>query len=74
MYKITDRQGFIYYMTDTNIDDKFSRDLSGLVAMMRYMTDSRNWIMCYQDKLLRDKVVIRADEVYLIQEVKNDKG
>lgn len=70
MYKITDRQGFSYYMTDSNIDNKFSRDLSGLVAMMRYMTDSRNWVMCYQDTLLRDKVVIRADEIYLIQEVK----
>ena len=70
MYKITDIQGFSYYMTDTNIDDKFSRDLGGLVAMMRYMTDSRNWIMCYQDTLLRDKVFVRADEIYLIQEVK----
>ena len=70
MYKITDRQGFSYYMTDANIDDKFHQDLNGLVAMMRYMTDSRNWILCYQDTLLRDKVVLRADEVYLIQEVR----
>lgn len=74
MYKITDRQGFSYYMTDANIGEPYSHDLKGVAMFVKDATEFAGWFVCYQDTRLRDKVVIRADEIYLIQEVKHGKG
>ena len=79
MYKITDRQGFSYYMRETDIPEQIydiglSQDLTGVVRYVKINADCGGWICCYQDTRFRDLVYLRADEAYLIQEVKHDKG
>ena len=76
MYKITDIQGFSYYIRETYIPEQvydigLSQDLIGVFRYVKINIDRGGWIPCYQDTRFRDMVFLRADEAYLVQEVRS---
>lgn len=69
MVRLKDLQGHGYYMTEAIIPPAFQRgdELNDVIKFVRVVKDG--WIICFSDRFLRDKVAIRADQIYLAVEV-----
>lgn len=76
MIKLTNLQGFSYYMTGASLPvyyRSFPELLPGATTYIKIEAEKGNWIKCYQDILLRDAVALRADQIYEIQEIKEKR-
>lgn len=69
MVRLTDLRGNYYYMTEAIIPPAFQQgdELNDVIKFVRVVKDG--WIICFSDRFLRDKVAIRADQIYLAVEV-----
>lgn len=69
MVRLKDLQGYSYYMTEAIIPPAFQQgdELNDVIKFVRIVKDG--WIICFSDRFLRDKVAIRADQIYLAVEV-----
>lgn len=69
MVRLTDLQGHSYYMTEAIIPPAFQQgdELNDVIKFVRVVENG--WIICFSDRFLRDKVAIRADQIYLAVEV-----
>ena len=69
MVKLKDLQGHSYYMVEAIIPPALQQgdELKDVIEFVRVVKDG--WILCFSDRFLRDKVVIRADQIYLAVEV-----
>lgn len=69
MIRLKDLQGYNYYLTEANMPPGYQRgaELADIVEFIQ--GSGKDWVICYTDQSLRDKVVIRADQIYRAEEV-----
>lgn len=69
MIRLTDLQGYNYYLTEANMPPGYQRGAE-LTDVVEFIQGSgKDWVTCYIDQSLRDRVVIRADQIYRAEEV-----
>lgn len=70
MIRLTDLRGHSYYITEANIPERYQRG-DELVDVVEFLADeiTGDWVECFTDRFLMDRIAVRADQIYLAVEV-----
>lgn len=74
--RLIDKRGYSYYITEEALPDHY-KDYDNLIRnVVNYvdtLSESNCFIACCADMMLRDKTLIRADQIIEIQEVTHNR-
>ena len=69
LYKLTDKSGGSHYYVKTDTNQTLAKFTHSVKLQAQY----DEWMIVYEDIMLRNKAAIRLSEIYLVQEIRTQE-